>query len=147
MDTQNELSPEQSLRQGLLLAVQRNVFFDAVLASMAYTLLEEAFRKSKELRDYPYEQVDLATVPGEELKNYKLVTTILNDDTASIGTVTEQPDLAVQRIIDAINRILYLGSLNNPSRIVAGTLRMHIVTDARTGKLAIMVMAVKHERV
>lgn len=138
------LTPEQQLKSSLLLAIQRNVFFDAVLASIAYTLLEEAYRTSEELRKYPYEDIDIAKVNAEELKDFKIVSTVINEY-LSLDELLKTPEVIVSWISNALRALLYTAD-NNTGRFVAGTLRVHLVADTGSGTIGIQIIAIKHDK-
>lgn len=132
----------KDVKIGLLEAVQHNVFFDAVLASIAYTLLEEAFAKSAILRDYKYEDKDMGTLTPEEALVYDIVSKPVTVDTMSLRQLVQQADITVSRIIRAVEGLL---QSTLPGTIVAGTLRIHLVSEAAgTGRVGIHISAIKH---
>ena len=131
-------------RIGLLMAIQRNVFFDAVLSSMAYTLMEEAFTKCQEIRDYPYADIDMGTVKSEDVKDYSIITMPVTDEPISMDEMLGSTDVVVDIIVGAIKAFLYRDSPIGV-RCVAGTLRIHLVPENETGKLDIHITAVKHQ--
>ena len=132
----------KTVKVGLLEAVQHNVFFDAVLSSMAYTLLEKAFAESAILREYPYEDKDMSTLTSEEALEYDITSRPVTTDTMSLRQLVQQADITVSRIIRAV--ILLLES-TIPGKIVAGTMRIHLVSEASgTGRVGIHISAIKH---
>lgn len=145
METQNPVpiaaGPEADPQISLMLAIKNNIFFDAVLASMAYTLLEEAFKISPEIKNYPYEDVDLDRVVFPQ--KFSIVTHPLtgNEDPMLLDDIKSNVPEVVSIIIDGIKHMLFDTATG---RVVAGTMRIHLVLDGETGGVDIVLTAIKH---
>lgn len=130
----------RELRKALVQIIYHNVFFDAILSSMALTLLDEAFARYDTLRNYPYAKVNFeADVDPDK---FTVVTTMINSG-LTLNNIMTSPHVVVDIIATTLAGMLY--SVTDGSRWVAGTVRIHaaLQVEANDSRIAFVLTAVK----
>ena len=137
-DTQKQSNPKPCLRRDLLQSITNNVFMDAVLASIGYTLLEEAFKTSTALKEYPFLYVDFNTITPEQADEYAVTTRNVVMSPQTLNALVTDAEHWASRIQAAVEDML------TTPYIVMGTLRIQLTTNPETGRISMQIIAVKH---
>lgn len=135
---QPEPQPLPCLKRDLLQAITNNVFMDAVMASIGYTLLEEAFKTSTACKEYPFLYVDFSKLKPEETEEFGVVTRDVLKVPQTLDAVLRDGRYWADRIRTAVEDMLATPG------IVAGTMRIQLMTNTETGRINMQLIAVKH---